>query len=701
MNAMAVQINNSVKSDFSAELLDRFFDPKSYYLHNFLVVIRQKENVLPDPLSVVAIGLLVDEIINATDKTEKLTQLDRLDQFSFYRQQLFEGINYLKSSRLSTQQMMEIVGSLGKSLAETLIDLVLQQNSRDCLLDMLGLNKNQSDDLPDQKSDHLKSKTSAVPKPPPLLKKPVDVLDREPWSFFQEDINQKITLLRGHLDAFAAQPNDWQVFKAIKNDFRDLRDWSMIQGDEGIEAISHKILLLFECVYARAIDQRAQILPILKDACETLMTINQTGRGSEHLDIVRVMAHQIDSQRELYPAQFAAPEPEAVATAPVTTAVVTTESPAADLTASLLQSKTESQPPVADQPPASLTVYEEELESFIQTNLDMTKEEVPPTPLIEPKVEPQESFDSIRESELLSELINEHTEHLDDLELESVAPQNDQTGTTPAQEPTEIFLPGAEDEELLQILADLKTENNGDNHGTEPEKPKSKLASDADLDLSQFDQFIKKMKNEPITESNGAPGFTGGWTAGEPTQPAPAEVTEPKTDATTAGNGFDFVTEADIYFSFASQALQQLMKNSLDHQALEDMELACYSLRILGEKLGYFRIGEMMGYAEQAVQTALSQQSGLQTDKLNILFSVINELEHSGKERNLNETDKQKWLQKHLQLMSEWVDSNSNGKKNNQPASAAAPEKKSQADDPLDFLLFDDTSKFFKQLLSE
>jgi hypothetical protein len=280
---------------FESDLIDRFFDPKSYYLHGFMTHLKNKEVLLDDPVDTVAVGLMVDDIINSSNKIEKLKRLECYDQFNFYEQQLFEGIKYLKSSRLSSQQMMDIVGSLGKSFAETLLELISHKEHRKNLLCMVGL----ADEANSRSEEIEKSEENDLDHSPVITEKVVESDSPEPWLFFKGDVSEKIEQLKKHVEKIEQKSDEMKVFSQIEYDFRDLRDWSMIQGDQGIEAISHKILLLFETV-TNAPDKQYQLLPILKDSLETIHAMNEAGKGSEHLDIVRVMAHQIDQQREIF-----------------------------------------------------------------------------------------------------------------------------------------------------------------------------------------------------------------------------------------------------------------------------------------------------------------------------------------------------------------------------------------------------------------
>ena len=124
----------SVEVEFRKSLLERFFNPRSFFLHSFMTALRKIESSDADTVHVVTVGLLVDEIINSEDKLALFSQLDQFDLFRRYHEQLDSGIDYLQNSRLTTQQMMEIVSVLGNSLSSTLLQLTSQEQTRACVI---------------------------------------------------------------------------------------------------------------------------------------------------------------------------------------------------------------------------------------------------------------------------------------------------------------------------------------------------------------------------------------------------------------------------------------------------------------------------------------------------------------------------------------------------------------------------------------
>ena len=838
--------SQSRETHFAEALVDRFFNPKSYFLHSFLAALRKREQFIDEPNHVVTTGLLMDEIINSRDKLALLGRLDQMDGFRRYHEQFNHGIGYLHNSRLSTQQMMEIVGALGNSLADTFMDLVSNEVTRPVLLDTLGLDSNlaasttkpsdsgfsneaappasfeidtlsqAAEDLFNEQekepfallekeeyegsveeADHPAATladseyqiakdelaglsletvaqdletwegTQTQTKDDSLQLEATDVsaakesleigsalqnemggLETQPWSFFQDDVNEKLQSLRKNLNRFSGNPDDWKSFKRIKIDFRDLRDWAMIQGDQGIEAISHKALRLFETVYLKGIENRHVITRILADACDALRMVNDAGSGSERLDIVRLMVHQIDHQRRAYPKELgvqaghheAMPEKEE----PEKKTPNNQDGPFQNVReAPSVESHSAGEPKSPEWPevqPSSVQSHEPELHSENELmdfpgRTDATDQEE--------ENEAPENFDSIRESELLPELMSEQgedfaeleiqedeasdesekesglldavgrsTESLKDFELSDVGTHVDnsmpvdislpQDASEEAEkEPyVDLNLPGEEDEELLAILGDIKEERetNLDRfEGTDRTNQISEEKNQSDFDLQldklegDYEKITAKTDFAEFDDKSGSHRLSSEEDGG-------SKLPEMQ----DSGDGFDFVSEAEMYFSFSRRALQNLMRNPTDPHSLEDSELAFYSLKILAEKLGYGLASRIMAAAENLVQQTLGVKSGVNAVQVNTLYTVITEIEQAGREQKLNEPARRVWLEQQEATLQGWVDSPSATPQEVDSVPPVATENRSIAgDDPLDFLLFDDTSKYFKQLLKE
>ena len=718
-------VEHRTDADFETELIDRFFNPKSYFLNRFLNVLREKETKNSDPVQMVAVGLIVDQIIASEDKQRIMADLDRFPAFRRYHEQLQSGIQFLKNGRLTTQQMMDIVGALGTSLAEALLEIVQDEESRDGLLEMAGVAP-EKPPVPAQEaaaeaaetpSEHVPAaelpEWAAELQPEPAKEEEIPEPEEAPWSFFKSDIDEKLHLLEKHLEHFARHPHDWAVFRKIKDDFRDLRDWSMIQGEEGIEAISHKILRLFEAVYARGPEHRARILPILYDALETMKAVNQAGRKGERLDIVRVMVHQIERQRRIYPERLEESRDSAEPPAP----------PAPERPAPVSEPENGTAADSAEPPRDTAGVQEppavqEPFPSGEETELITSEAELEePPPKEQAAAEPETpagaeedlslsgDLGAIRESELLSELVSEHGDELAELELPELEEISEELrkSVPPAEKSREeLRLPGEDDEELLTILSELKEEQAPAAPAHPDKEPKLEIPDDA----SRFDEHLERLEN---TYAREIAAESGEQLPAEPPAPQNGSGNVPSTaepegaggkePGSSSGGGQDFVSEADMYFTFGRKALQSLMKNPEERQALEDLELAAYSLKILAERLNYLEIARAFGLTEQLVQNRIESRVGLKPEQVNALVTLLHEVEQAGRERKLADPARQRWLQKQVDLLKSWVGSAAAQKE--PPHAEGSPKQTKGSEDPLDFLLFDDTSKFFKNLLSE
>ncbi len=909
MSTIQTSPEQTKEADFNESLLERFFNPKSYFLQSFMNSLGKSGSSVPETAQAVTVGLMMDEIINSENKLRLFKQLDQFDEFRRYHEQLSNGIDCLKNSRLTTQQMMDIVGALGQSLSSTLLNLVSKESTKSVLLDILGLESNgngndsdhsskskdslndeikKTDDFlsfeslsfkdenenPQQKelSSETESAFLSKPKPEfPVLKgdeketeelniekenslfpdsqseisltkieeqgpaelideieksiflelkseplvdkveesklekltvesdnlqfteskiapleplgeqktenlKPVNELfnpqesdgfplhsdlneptgfkekpeelngseiilqvakldeiesiesnptDLQPWSYFQEDVSIKLRSLRKNLDHFSLNADDWESFKEIKNDFKDLRDGAMIQGIEGIEALSFKVLLLFETAYMKGIEKRSILKNILNDAWEAVAVVNSNGKSSERLDIVRLVAHQIDKQREVYPEELLVQNDITEKAAKINEEVDVKEN------SNNFPEKTIEEPTVILNKPELEEIYE-----FNEPKLSINETEIQDDPI--DTVE----FKSIRESELLSELmeeqleaeedsgnnsqltenqsIEEHPNSNSDRQIDSLNNVSDTTGeldlvelsdsplTEPEtssvskkQQPVEMNLPGESDEDLLEILEDIKNEE----LQLDLDKPVNGESQSEQIEVqneSNFDFYIEKLqKDYEASQTQHSENSKNGHNGSSQTNPGNSEI-KGDMESSDTGDGYDFVSESDMYFSFARKSLQNLMRNPSDSQSLEDIELAFYSLKTLAKKLGYKTVYQLMAYAENLVSSKNDNDPSMSATQVNGLYTTVSEIEHACREKRLNEPEKQSWINQQIKTIKGWGGIPATLEKDEIEVSPVQHEKKENAsDDPLDFLLFDDTSKFFKQLLRE
>ncbi len=966
MSTIQTSPEQTNEAGFNETLLERFFNPKSYFLQKFMTSLNKSDSSVPETAHAVTVGLIMDEIINSENKLRLFKQLDQFDEFRRYHEQLDYGIDCLKNSRLTTQQMMDIVGALGQSLSSTLLDLLSKESTKSMLLDIFGLEStsngngndhssmskdslndeikkiddvlsleslsfNDEDEIPQQSElsseteivfsskpkpefpvlkvdeketgelgdetenslfqdsqpetpvtkieeqgpEELSSETEIVfsskPKPEfPVLKvdeketgelgdetenslfqdsqpetpvtkidekdsvklideieksifhelkseplvdkaeesksekltiesdnlsyteskiephephvelktenlKPVNELfnpqesdgfplhsdlneptgfkekpkdlngseivqqfakldeiesiepnptDLQPWSYFQDDVSNKLRSIRKNIDNFCLNANDWKSFKKIKNDFKDLRDGAMIQGDEGIEALSFKVLLLFETAYMKGIEKRSILKNILNDAWEAVAVVNSSGKGSERLDIVRLVAHQIDKQREVYPEELFIQNGKTEKAAPISEKVDVKEN------SNNFSKKTNEEPIVILNKPELEEIYE----------FNEPEPSINETEIHDEHVDTVE-FKSIRESELLTELMEEQLEaeedsvnrsqlsenlslkeHPDsnlDRQIDSLSDVSKTTGESDLMEssdlpltepepssskqpqPVAINLPGEADEDLLEILEDIKNEESQLNL-VEPANSESQSEQVEDQNESNFDFYIEKLQKDYEANQTKHPENSKNDHNGS-SQPDPGNGgIKGNIKSGDTGDGYDFVSESDMYFSFARKSLQNLMRNPSDSQSLEDIELAFYSLKTLAKKLGYKTIYQLMAYAENLISNKKENESSMSVTQVNGLYTAVSEIEHACREKRLNEPERQSWINQQIKIIQGWSEIPASLEKEEIDVSPVQLEKKENpSDDPLDFLLFDDTSKFFKQLLRE
>jgi|GEM_PF-4634587 len=705
-------------SQFERELIERFFHPRSFFLQNFLEELQRKEAEVGEPLYIIVSGLVVDQIIAAEDKFAVLNQLVQYTPFRRFFEQMRGGIDLLRERRLSTQQMMDVVSALGKSLADTLLEMMQDEEFRPEMLKLVGLQAEDKrpDELPEPESTQ-----QSITEPEPLLRIAPDdseKLAREfeevaqkiggeaeeedgIWKVFRETVKEKLDLLEKHLQTFARHPDDWKAFRRVKDDFRDLRDWSMIQGDEGTEAISHKVLLLFEAVFRKGPEHRHKICSILQDALQVLREMNKVGRGSERLDIVRAMAHQIDRARATYPdvagetagwqtepgkkleplgAHEEPGDSEAKKRPPLDESLQQWETVELDIMGTQddngpSNGETESEAFQEEWAADNGDSEDGGVDSdFLTTVVEMEEDrpEVAPEKAQDSE-KAEKEFETIRESEWLSEMINQHAEELGPLTEDAL--ESEEPGTSAIEGEEEFYLPGEDDQELREVLQEIRSEQA--EAGQPPSEP-----DDVAAFLEELEKEYRVGEAVEPGRSEASAGSTG---------PAPAEEED--------SGGRDLVREADMYFTFGRKALQGLLKDPKDRQKMEDLELALYSLKILGGKLGYRQVAEAFALAEKVVQNTLSRRDELTTRQLNLLLSLLQEIEKACREGQVEDAARTRWIADQMEILRDWVGDIRQEAEGN--SSGQQGKDASGKDDPLNFLLFDDSSQFFKQLFDE
>ena len=219
MSTIQTSPEQTNEAGFNETLLERFFNPKSYFLQKFMTSLNKSDSSVPETAHAVTVGLIMDEIINSENKLRLFKQLDQFDEFRRYHEQLDYGIDCLKNSRLTTQQMMDIVGALGQSLSSTLLDLLSKESTKSMLLDIFGLESTSNGNGNDHSSMSKDSLNDEI-------KKIDDVLSLESLSFNDEDeIPQQSELSSETEIVFSSKPKpEFPVLKVDEKETGELGD---------------------------------------------------------------------------------------------------------------------------------------------------------------------------------------------------------------------------------------------------------------------------------------------------------------------------------------------------------------------------------------------------------------------------------------------------------------------------------------------
>ena len=782
---MAVAANSFPgMSDFHKELINRFFHPKSYFIFSFINELKTQEALLENPENVAVIGLVVDEIINASNKIEMLFNLTRIPGFDVFYHTLMEKVEYLRSTHLTTDQMMETVKELGVSLAVTFTSMMTRPDSRSELLSYAGLKETQPSislhreaspvqenlssavKLGGKQISRMSGKETRFSGVENLLQEGQKTPDApDPWDFFRDDVSKKLDEINVFLEKYKSQLHNRSLLRKVKMGFQELREWAMIQGNDGIETISMRTLNVLNLALRTFGFPLQNVLPDVEESVKALREVNRSGWAGENLDIVPVVLHRLqklykevetiaqseNTQEatfetadlpEILPAEnnaveeesdfeldeeFESPEfqgfpvenqnkvkkGEVAASFPKENTNPETdlenasfseeESPLNGEEESLteetvpdISSKQEdvaeaiSDEEIADEKKQEIPLVSEnnfsisEMEKlydemFPQEDLtekdDLTSEEMASretqSPVADQEIEAQEEMAISDDS--LGEIVDEPL-------LLSEVDEDEEPNVPAIEKEEDLSLPGEDDEDLLEVIDELSEElpdhskaTKEDGASEPPHKYFTNLLEseqDAPEEIPASDKNLMSQE-EGFSESAQAPLFTRG--------------------------GKDFVEEAEMYFQFAKRAFALLLENADNRRACEDVELACYSLKILSRKLGYDTVTRIVDKVETIFNKILSRELLLEKEKISRISDVILKMEELGEQNRLSDKDIFPWASEVLAMLNSFEE---NSLRKKMGGNHQDPEPDGSKD-PLEFLMYDDAGKYFKQLLNE
>lgn len=137
-----MQIIQNVLSDeeFQAELIKRFFHPKSFF---FRCINHQLENLLNNSSATseayLIMGAFLDKLTSSENKIEFLQRLSKVSGFAEYLNQLNAGVRQLRDAELDAERMKIKIEELAQNLFQTALQALNDPNSSVQLKRRLGL----------------------------------------------------------------------------------------------------------------------------------------------------------------------------------------------------------------------------------------------------------------------------------------------------------------------------------------------------------------------------------------------------------------------------------------------------------------------------------------------------------------------------------------------------------------------------------
>ncbi len=392
-------------------------------------------------------------------------------------------------------------------------------------------------------------------------------------SLFAREIQSLVDTVRLAAAQCQAGRFPQKALKQLRRALLDIRESAMIHGYQEVEDMARKGQSLIDCLrrerkpltkslvrllqdFPAKIDaaMRMQDDPQLEEAVrEFVQALNKamltpfafeyTGASEPSVDLDRIAEQQRPPEQET-PA--ATSSQQDAAKADTDTAA---EAPAAEEIHSAQEPFTE-----ADLPDA-----------FGRASLQSDSQEQPSQDINgqAEDASPIESFDTfeMQDDRLEPEPVAEAAQDQD-------ADADDWQGAAPAPE-EDLPLPGEDDPELMQLIQEVAGHRSAP---SEPEAPKEQSAKGESLQ-----HYLQKL----------------------------ASFTEAPETATVDPAIREFRREAKLYFRVASEALAQLEKSPQDRLAWENLELTCYSLKGLAQKLGLDFLARLPGYVEELASLVL------------------------------------------------------------------------------------------------
>ena len=242
---------------FEAELIRRFFNPKSYFFLSLNVRLISEIKTLSnatreDPFQL--INRLVSKLLVSPDPFALWQNLIELRGMKKVGEFFLVQINWLRDEKLLGDNLKNAIEKMAQEFVDVLHKTLLDEPVRKEIENFLGpvivksgkkSNKRSADAIPEMEPEVDVLAASMESTSPNYLD---EDFATPLFAHFRQEVNEIIRRINEYTAAFRENRANTRIFKGIQKQFTDLKDLAMIQGLELVEELSFKILNIIRLV---------------------------------------------------------------------------------------------------------------------------------------------------------------------------------------------------------------------------------------------------------------------------------------------------------------------------------------------------------------------------------------------------------------------------------------------------------------------
>ncbi|MFQ5823772.1 MAG: hypothetical protein ACE5JB_06935 [bacterium] len=574
--------------EFYQELIRRFFHPNSYFYHcishHLDRIIQSNENSNNE--NYLLFGSFLDSLVTSENKVQELLRLTAIGGFHKFIENLTTGVSYLRDSDLTPEQMKIEIESLAQSMVKIALDALQHQDTREKLKEYLEYTKS---DLVDTSTNEVNDSNSKLddeeiieftepPSEVPGNAEP-ELTQRSPTDLTEFNKNEEKDFLQ-----FMVKGKDTSIENGIDSDLAkeggsvdiNLNSQNYTIGRDQVDEQPESVIRVFLTEIEYQLEQLQNTFKLLRSDI----------RNKNHWTELRNIFENIKSTAMIYGLEGFE-----------------------QIAAKAIKIISDSIHEPENSHRTSLTLLMETknvLSHLIQGDVENLDDKIILN-LIQKLKNPKESLcEDIKESQ---------QSYLTELEQSNFSVENKEKSIKKNQlnNNSDFILPGEDDEEIISLVREISKNNQ-----------KEDISESKTTDFGDSQPLISINKTEKQELKN------------EKSEPLAPKIVEPSFDDQLIA----FKEEADLYFSIIEEALNTLETQADNKTALDDLELASYSLYGLTLKLNLEPLGKIPASIEGLIKNIISKKS-LLSDKERILIKKA--YQHFRSLTRIEETEKRQY----------------------------------------------------------